>query len=136
MDKPSLSIFSTRLSPPTYCSSHCQPHTSSNMENMTSPASNINKPPYRGVTSRSNSRLQWRGRGGGGDYIQHLHKQRYAFQIVLSESRQIANIVNYPGDYRHKSGDQKKQLKIWRLPDYPGELTALSVELLGKAFHS
>ena len=31
---------------------------------------------------------------------------------------------NYPGDYRHKSGDREMRFKIWSLPDQPGELTA------------
>ena len=43
----------------------CQPHMSSNMENMTSPASN-DKAPNRGVASRPNSRVQGGGGGGGG----------------------------------------------------------------------
>ena len=43
----------------------CQPHTSSNKENMTSPSSN-NKAPYRGVASSPNLRVHWGGGGGGG----------------------------------------------------------------------
>ena len=43
----------------------CEPHTSSNMENMTSPDSN-NKAPYRGVPFRPKSRVQWAVEGGGG----------------------------------------------------------------------
>ena len=57
------------------CSLHrpqgCQPHTSSNIENMTSPASN-NKGPYKGLASRPNSS----GGGGGGMYIKRYQKQR------------------------------------------------------------
>ena len=33
------------------------------------------------------------------------------FLVRKSSLRQIANFGNYPGDYRHKSGDQKKRLK-------------------------
>ena len=66
------------------------------MENMTSPASN-NKAPYRGVPARPNSRVQfvcvwWEGGGGGGGgegetYIKNYQKQRYTFQIYVSENR-------------------------------------------------
>ena len=58
-----------------------QPHMSSDMENMTSPASN-NKAPYSGVTSRPNLWLHWEEGGGGGE----------------SSLRQKANFINYPGD--------------------------------------
>ena len=142
------------LNPPTCSSRGCQPHTSSNMESMTSPASS-NKAPYRGVASRPNSPVQWEG---GGGYIRQYQKQRYSFQIFLSESRvydkyQTSSIIrerhksgeiqlknweityinretrrygSKSGDYIHKSGDREIRFKIWRLPDYPGELTALS----------
>ena len=37
------------------------------------------------------------------------------FLVEKSSLRQMANFVNCPGDYTHKSGDQKKWLKMWRL---------------------
>ena len=45
----------------------CQPHTSSYMENMTSPDSN-NKEPYRGVPPGQSHGFSghWKGGGGGG----------------------------------------------------------------------
>ena len=111
---------------------------------MTSPASN-NKAPYRGVASRPNSWVHG-FTGGWGDiqYLIHYQKQRYTFQIFFSESRvydkqQTLSIIREitdinletrrnslkSGDYRPKPGDWEIQLKIWRHPDYPGELTAL-----------
>ena len=95
------------------------------MENMTSPASN-NKAPYRGVASSPNSRVHWQGGGGGGVHliVQQTTLNISDFLVRKSSRRQIANFVNYPGDWRHESGDQKMRLKIWRLPGYPGELTA------------
>ena len=39
----------------------------------------------------------------------------------------MANFVDYPGDFRLQTGDLEKRFKIWSLPDYPGELTALQL---------
>ena len=48
---------------------------------------------------------------------------------LLSESRveneEILNFGDYPGDFILLSGDREIWSKIWSLPDYPGELTAL-----------
>ena len=95
------------------------------------------------------------GRGGGGggrrrEEIKQHQKQRLTFQIFLSECRvygksQISSIIreitdinlgsrrygSKSGDYKHKYGDREIQFKIWRLPDYPGELTALLTVYLG-----
>ena len=100
------------------------------MEKMTFPASN-NKAPYRGVAS-TEGRIH--GFSGGGN------KQYQKLFCPKVESQEIANFVNYPGDYTHKSGDQKIpyksgeyrhesedreiRFKVWRLPDCPGEVTA------------
>ena len=67
-----------------------------------------------------------RGGGGGGVHliVQQTTLNISDFLVRKSSRRQIANFVNYPGDWRHESGDQKMRLKIWRLPGYPGELTA------------
>ena len=37
------------------------------------------------------------------------------FLVTQSSIRQMANFINYPGDYRHKCGQQKIWPKIWRL---------------------
>ena len=37
----------------------------------------------------------------------------------------MANFDDYPGDFKLSSGDREIRSKIWSLPDYPGELTAL-----------
>ena len=85
----------------------CQPHPSSNMENMTSPASD-NKAPCRHVASRPNSQLQWGGGGvGGGGGEVHKTVPETTLNIVdiadflvsKSTQRQIANFLNYLGDY-------------------------------------
>ena len=44
----------------------------------------------------------------------------------------MANFGDYPGDVRLKSGDGEKRFKIWSLPDYLGELTALQLSLTPK----
>ena len=41
----------------------------------------------------------------------------------------MTNFGDYPGDFRLSSGHREKQFKIWSLPDYPGELTALALTL-------
>ena len=41
----------------------------------------------------------------------------------------MANFGDYPGDVRLKPGDGEKRFKIWSLPDYPRELTALQLSL-------
>ena len=38
----------------------------------------------------------------------------------------LANFGSYPGDFRLYSGDWEIRSKIWSLPDYPLELTAMS----------
>ena len=116
----------------------CQPHTSSNMENMTSPASN-NKAPRRGIASRPNSRVQWEGgRGGGGTYLNSNRNNAIHFRFssrkvesmtkrkLTQLSGRLQSDINMQtrrygsksGDYRHKSGDWEIQFKIWRLPDF------------------
>ena len=109
------------------------------------------KSPYRGVTSRPNSQLQCVGGGGGGRRQSTLTTKKTLMNIpdfLVRESsiRQMANFINYlgnyrqiwrnletrryaskSGDYRHKSGDREIRFKIWRLPDHPGELTALNL---------
>ena len=116
----------------------CQPHTSTNMENMTSPASN-NKAPYRGVPSRPNSRVQWGGVGVGERTLNSTRNKakhfRFSCQKVESTTNsklrqfsgrytdinlETGTYGSKSGDYRQKSGDQEIQFKIWRLPDYPG----------------
>ena len=69
------------------------------MENRTSTAGN-NKAPYRGVTSRQNSRVQWGGGGGGeNSTVPETTLNSSEFIVRKSSIRQIANFVNYPGDY-------------------------------------
>ena len=92
------------------------------MEKMTSPD--------RDIASRPISQVQWVGGGGGGGGGTILNMSH--FVVRKSSLRQIANYVNYPGEYRHKSGDYRHKtghweirFRIWKLPDYPGELTAL-----------
>ena len=135
----------------------CQPHTSSNMENISSPASN-NKASNRGVESRPNSRVQWGGGGGGtinstrNNNATHFRFSCQKFESSTNRKIQLSRrlqtqiwrstaqnleitVINLDtgrygsksGDCRHKSGDREIQFKIWRLPDYPGELTALSL---------
>ena len=55
------------------------------------------------------------------------------FNVRKSKLQEMANFGNYPGDFRLQSGDQEKWFKIWSLPDYPGELTA--VRRKQQAFH-
>ena len=45
----------------------------------------------------------------------------------------MANFGNYPGDFRLLPGDQEIRPRIWSLPDYARELTALL--LAGKKQH-
>ena len=45
----------------------------------------------------------------------------------VESTLEMANFGNYPRDFILKSGDQETWSKIWSLPDYPGELTALPV---------
>ena len=86
----------------------CQPHTSSNKENMTSPSSNI-KAPYRGVASSPNLR---------GEEIKQYQKQHSTFQIFLSVSQVYdkSSIIWETTDINmEQSGDREIRLKIWRL---------------------
>ena len=46
---------------------------------------------------------------------------------------EITRYGSKSGDYKHKSGDREIRFKIWRLPDYPRELTALHYKYLGVA---
>ena len=66
--------------------------------------------------------IQGSGEGGGGGDEGDIHS---TVPETKSSLRQIANFINCPGDYRHKSGDREIRFKIRRLPDYPGELPAL-----------
>ena len=60
-------------------------------------------------------------------------KQRKIVEILtLSESRvywneESANFGDYSGDFVLLSWDREMRSKIWSLPDYPGELTALTI---------
>lgn len=37
----------------------------------------------------------------------------------------MTDFGNYPGEFRFQLGDKEIVSKIWNLPDYPGEMTAL-----------
>ena len=51
------------------------------------------------------------------------------FIVRESSLQEMANFDDYPGDFRLWSGDREIRLKIWSLPDYPGEFTALRTEM-------
>ena len=53
------------------------------------------------------------------------YSKRFHYQEV--HSTRIGNFGVYPGDFR---------LQIWSLPDYPGELTALSLMTRGHTFYN
>ena len=62
----------------------------------------------------------------------HIIGQENKRTLFLAIIREITDINletrrngSKSGDYRPKSGDREIRFKIWRLPDYPGELTAL-----------
>ena len=71
----------------------------------------------------------------GGTDIKHYQKQCYTFQIDVSENRVYRKSIDInletrrncskSGHYSPTSGDREIRFKIWILPDYTGELTAL-----------
>ena len=88
------------------------------MENMTSLANRRTEASHQGQIHGFSGEG---GGGGGGEGRQRTLTSKKkllnisAFLVTESSIRQMSNFVNYPGDYRHKSGDQKIRLKIWRL---------------------
>ena len=58
--------------------------------------------------------------GSSSNYTKYL--KFYGWKVECTRNR---NFGDYPGDIRLYSGDQEIRSKIWSLPDYPGELTAL-----------
>ena len=57
--------------------------------------------------------------------IARTTQSTWNFIIRESNLQEMANFGDYPGDFRLQSGDREKRFKIWSLPDFPGELTAL-----------
>ena len=57
--------------------------------------------------------------------IAQTTKNVWNFIVRESNLQEMANFGDHPGDLNLWSGDREKRFKIWSLPDYPGELTAL-----------